>query len=415
MAGGYALSMAYENKTVDYVYDLLINSFQEKFNSRFRLLPKSFIVVLSKVFAGVFVILYKQVGWFYLQLFPDTASFETVDILGHTINPLVQLGKLFGVGEPTSGQTWEGRIAVSVVSEGRAITAGTQLKSDKTGFVYLVSQTVTTENESVTVPVYCSQPGTAGNLEAGDTLKFVSPLGFVATSAIVTESTLTGTDDESEEHYRSRVVNRYSSQPQGGALSDYRSWAFDAEGVLQTYPYNGENSPGDVEIYVAGITDIYPDRVPDRALCVAVGEACTFDPETGIANRRPLTAILDPENDGTYLNIKPVSIVSVDVYVTDVTGIDPSDFGASFKSSLNTYLLGREPYIRGLSDDNNRTNVIQTNSLISIANTVATSLKGQFGTVTMQIEEITLANYTLGKGELSALGKLFVNGVEYED
>ena len=103
------------------------------------------------------------------------------------------------------------------------------------------------------------------------------------------------------------------------------------------------------------------------------------------------------------------------MYVTDVTGIDPSDFGASFKSSLNTYLLGREPYIRGLSDDNNRTNVIQTNSLISIANTVATSLKGQFGTVTMQIEEITLANYTLGKGELSALGKLFVNGVEYED
>ena len=387
--------MAYENKTVDYVYELLINSFQEKFNSRFRLLPKSFIVVLSKVLAGVFVILYKQVGWFYLQLFPDTASFETVDILGHTINPLVQLGKLFGVGEPTSGQTWEGRIAVSVVSEGRASTAGTQLKSERTGLVYLVNQTVTTENESVTVPVYCSQPGTAGNLEAGDTLKFVSPLGFVATSAIVTESTLTGTDDESEEHYR--------------------SWAFDAEGVLQTYPYNGENSPGDVEIYVAGITDIYPDRVPDRALCVAVGEACTFDPETGIANRRPLTAILDPENDGTYLNIKPVSIVSVDVYVTDVTGIDPSDFGASFKSSLNTYLLGREPYIRGLSDDNNRTNVIQTNSLISIANTVATSLKGQFGTVTMQIEEITLANYMLGKGELSALGKLFVNGVEYED
>ena len=31
--------MAYENKTVDYVYNLLIESFQEKFNNRLRLLP----------------------------------------------------------------------------------------------------------------------------------------------------------------------------------------------------------------------------------------------------------------------------------------------------------------------------------------------------------------------------------------
>ena len=62
--------MAYENKTVDYVYGLLIQSFQDKFNNKFRLLPKSFVVVLSKIFAGVFVILYKLGGWFYLQLWP---------------------------------------------------------------------------------------------------------------------------------------------------------------------------------------------------------------------------------------------------------------------------------------------------------------------------------------------------------
>ena len=63
--------MAYENKTVDYVYNLLINSFQEKFNNSLRLLPKSFIVVLSKVLAGIFVILYKLAGWNLLQMFPD--------------------------------------------------------------------------------------------------------------------------------------------------------------------------------------------------------------------------------------------------------------------------------------------------------------------------------------------------------
>ncbi|MBQ1591054.1 MAG: hypothetical protein II077_03325, partial [Treponema sp.] len=100
----------YENKTVDYIYNLLIQSFQEKFNNRLRLLPKSFIVVLSKVLAGIFLIPYKLTGWFYLQLFPDTASFDEVDVLGYTLRPLVKLGNLFGVGNPTSGEAWEGTV-----------------------------------------------------------------------------------------------------------------------------------------------------------------------------------------------------------------------------------------------------------------------------------------------------------------
>lgn len=406
--------MAYENKTVDYVYDLLIQSFQEKFNNRLRLLPKSFIVVLAKVCAAIFVVPYKLAGWFYLQLFPDTASFDRVNVLGHDLRPLVKLGNLFGVGEPTSGQEWEGVIAAVVALEGQVIMQGAQLKSDKTGLVYVTSETVTTAGESVNLPVYCSQAGAAGNLEIGDELKFVSPLNGVEQAAAVSSVTQAGVDDETEAHYRARVVNRYSNQPQGGALSDYRIWAFDAEGVLQTYPYNGENSPGDVIIYVAGTTDVYPTRVPGRELCVAVGEACTYDPETGEANRKPLTAILDPNNDGTYLNIRPVSIVTIDLAVTGITGVDPGDFGAAFKSVAETYLLGREPYIRGLSDDNNRTNSVQTNSLIALANSVATGLKAAFGTVEMSIAGDAVESYTLGSGELCALGTLYVNGVEYE-
>lgn len=406
--------MAYENKTVDYVYNLLIESFQEKFNNKLRLLPKSFIVILSKVLSVIFVLPYKVCGWFYLQLFPDTASFDRVNVMGISLQPLVKLGVNIGVGEPTSGQAWEGLVSATVVTEGQAITAGTQLKSDVTGLMYVVSETVTTEGQSVNVPVYCVQSGSGGNLAQGDEIKFVSPLGFIAQDAVVASTTKEGLDEETADHYRARVVNRYSTQPQGGALSDYRIWSYDAPGVLQTYPYNGEDSPGDVEIYVAGNTDVYPDRVPGRELCVAVGEACTYDPETGIADRKPLTAILDPDYNGTYRNIQPVSIVTVDVYVTDVVGVDVSDFGAAYKSVCDDYLLGREPYIRGLSDENNKTNSIQKNTLIALANSVATSLKAQFGTVTMNINNVQVDNYNLDRGELSALGHLYINGDEYE-
>jgi len=280
--------------------------------------------------------------------------------------------------------------------------------------MYVVSETVTTTGASVDVPVYCVQSGSGGNLAQGDEIKFVSPLGFIAQDAVIASTTKEGLDEETADHYRARVVNRYSTQPQGGALSDYRIWSYDAPGVLQTYPYNGEDSPGDVEIYVAGNTDVYPDRVPGRELCVAVGEACTYDPETGIADRKPLTAILDPDYNGTYRNIKPVSIVTVDVYVTDVDGVDVSDFGAAYKSVCDDYLLGREPYIRGLSDENNKTNSIQKNTLIALANSVATSLKAQFGTVTMNIDNVQVDNYNLDRGKLSALGHLYINGDEYE-
>lgn len=406
--------MAYENKTIDDIYNLLIQSYQEKFNNKFRLLPKSFIVVLSKVNAAVYITLYKLAGWIYLQMFPDTASFETVNILGHSIRPLVQLGNQFGVGEPESGTAWRGTVTVKAVSQGKAITLGTQLKSDATGLVYNVSANTGIEAETVEVPIYCTQPGEAGNLSAGDEVKFVSPLGFVEQTATVSGTTQAGTDDETEEHYRSRVQAGYGPQPQGGSLTDYRTWAQGAAGVLQAYPYNDKQSPAGVLIYVAGDPSIYTDRIPDRGLCVAVGEACTYDPDTGKASRKPLTAVLDPDYNETYANIKPVEVTAFDVRVTDMTGAVFADFCASVHSELTAYFEGREPFIRGLDDENARVDSILRNAVISVVNGVATSMQAQFGTATVQTDGAATESYTLGQGELCKLGDLYVNGVKYE-
>jgi hypothetical protein len=407
--------MAYTNKSVDYVYNLLIDSFQEKFNSTLRLLPKSFINVLSKVLAGVFVILYKLSGWFYLQLFPDTASFESVDILGHTIRPLIQLGNLFGVGEPNSGTAWKGTVKATVLIEGKTITLGTPLKSDKTGLLYNVSENTALSGTECEIPVYCVQSGEDGNLSEGDVLKFVSPLSSVKQETEVTGTTQAGTDEETEEHYRSRVVSGYGSRTQGGSLVDYRTWAFDVSGVLQTYIYNNERSPAGVLIYVAGDPDIYEGRIVDRNLCVAVGQACTYDPDTGKANRKPLTAILDPAGDETYTNVRSVTVTEFDVYVTEMDGALSDDFGHSAKSELETYFEGREPLIRGLDNEDNKTDLITKNSVIAVVNGVATTLKATFGTVKLELSEREVDSYTLGMGELCALGKLYINGEEYED
>ena len=406
--------MAYENKTIDDVYNLILTALQQQFNNRLRLLPKAFIVVLAKILAAFYIIPFKLCGWFLLQIFPDTASYSKVNVLGHTIRPLVKLGDQFGVQRPMEGKAWQGVIIVKRLAENKSVALGTQLKSDITGFIYLVAESTELDEDEKRVEVYCTENGIDGNLADGDVLTFVNPIDFAEKNADVSETTVKGTDNEREESYRRRVVNRYSTQPQGGALADYRIWAYDVAGVLQSYPYNDEDSPGGVVIYVAGTTDLFPTRVPDSALLVAVGKACTYDPDTGMASRKPLTAILDPQGNETYPNIKPVRITRFNVHVTGLTGATAADFGESLKSELETYFNNREPYIRGLSNDNNRTDSILRNSLISIANSVALSMKATFDTVTMNTSGPVIAEYTLGKGELAALGDLYINGVIYE-
>ena len=324
---------------------------------------------------------------------------------------------MFGVSKPTKGDAWNGTITVSVIEPEaeKVLQQGTQLKSDLTGLLYCVSENTTLDAESVEVSVYCTTSGTEGNLDDGSALEFVNPLAICEQNTSVSSTIQSGTEDETEAHYRKRVQTRYSTQPQGGALADYSNWAYDVAGVLQTYPYNDENSPGGVLLYVAGNSDLYTDRIPDSALLKAVGNACTYDPDTGVQNRKPVTAIIDPAGDETYTNVKPVQVTSINIFVTGLDGIAAADFGADFKAAVSDFLLDREPYIRGLSDDNNRTDSVLRNSLAGIANDICTSYKGDFGSLAMNAGGASLNSYTLGQGELCKLGDLYIDGVLYEE
>nr|DAI37131.1 MAG TPA: Baseplate J like protein [Caudoviricetes sp.] len=405
--------MAYKNKTIEEVQQLLIRSFEHEFNTQLRILPKSFIKILCKVFAGVFIVVYKLVGWYFLQMFPETADWKEVTILGVRLRPLVKLGVLFGVGEPLAGVQWRGIITIDVLTQGSVLYSGTQLKSSVTGKLYIVEETKTLLQTKETVSVVCTEIGTAGNLEKNDTLNFVNPYGFIKTEAIVSDVARVGLDNELESSYRNRVINRFRLQPQGGALADYRIWASEVPGVLNVYPYNDKEQPGGVLLYVSGISDVYVDRIPDKGLLKKVGEACTYDPETGRATRKPLTAMLDPKNDGSYSNVKPVSVAVFDVVITGVSGIVPADFAQVVKPALQNYFLERDLYIRGLSDDNNRTNVISKNHVITVINQIAVSVKAIFETAEIRKDGKVAPLYTLDNGELAKLGALTIDGVQY--
>lgn len=400
--------MAFENKTIEQVNNLIISGIEAELNTKFRLLPKSFIRVLAKVLSAVFITLYKQQAWIFLQMFVDTASFGEVEILGRKIRPLVMWGNLVGIGEPEGATQWQGKIKVEVASVNTYLDQGTQFVDPATGLIYITNETVLLKNPFEEIAVKCAESGVAGNVEVDDELNVASPYFNIGKKAVVCEVTDKAVDEESESSYRYRVKSRWQVQPQGGALYDYRKWASDVSGVLQTYIYKDDDSAAGVLIYVVSDDET---RIATPGILKEVGEACSYDPITG-EGRKPVTAVLDPENDGSYANIRACSISSFTVYVDDFEGNEIDSFKSSCKTNFDSYFMEREPFVRGLSVDNNRADRISSVNLTSIANDIAEGVSGYFEKIRLEKNGEIITDYTLGKGELAKLEKLYVNGVE---
>lgn len=402
--------MAFENKTVEDVYELIIDGLQRELNVQFRLLPKSFVRVLAKVMAGVYITLYKQEAWIFLQMFVDTATFDEVEVLGRRIRPLVLWGELVGVGSPGDPTQFTGTIQVTTVNSREYVEEGTQLKNSATGKIYITTETKLLANPTEAIHIKCVEPGSAGNLSVDDELTFVNNIGCVDRKAILTAVGITGTDSETETNYRERVRSRWRTQPQGGSLADYRMWAAEVSGVYQTYIYKDDDTSSGVIIYVAGDGDVYTDRIPTSELCKQVGERCTYD-EEGTA-RKPIGAVLDPDANETYSNVKPVTVKPFIVSVTGYSGESLQQFKESAKSQIKSYLEEREPYVRGLSVDNDKKNRISDFNISSILTEICEEYSSYFTGVSVTSGGSSITAYTLGRGELAKLDKLYINGVE---
>jgi uncharacterized phage protein gp47/JayE len=171
--------------------------------------------VLGTVVAGLQDSQFGYLDWQTKEAVPVTADGEY----------LIGWGSLRGVAlEAAAAAT--GTASVAGATPSSAIGDGLQLQRSDGALYTTVGSTTVAGDGTATVNVTASAAGSISNCTPGQTLSWVSPVaGLPETVTVVSLSG--GTDVETNEHYRTRMLQAWANPPQGGDLADYVKWCFD--------------------------------------------------------------------------------------------------------------------------------------------------------------------------------------------
>lgn len=206
--------------------------------------------VAARALAGAVYGLYGHQAWIADQQLPDTCEEEM----------LLRLAKLRPIRDrlPAVPATGSASFAGNA---GAVLDADTLLQRDD-GVQFKVAATVAGNAGSVTLEAV--EAGVLGNTIAGAKLKLVSPVLGIVDGFTVTGDGLTGgTDQESIEALRVRVIRSYRQLPHGGNPDDYVTWALEVPGVTRAWVRRRWVGPGTVGLFV--LRDGDPDPIPNAA------------------------------------------------------------------------------------------------------------------------------------------------------
>jgi uncharacterized phage protein gp47/JayE len=151
--------------------------------------------------------------------------------------------------------------------------------------------------------VMAQEPGADGNSPVGTILTLGSSLPGIQTDSVVTAAITGGADVETEDEFRSRMLQVYRNPPQGGAKADYERWALEVPGVTRAWCNPLGMGAGSVLVYFM-MDDVhaagggFPVGTNGVAAAETRAAAATGD-QLVVANyifnpkRQPVTALVD--------------------------------------------------------------------------------------------------------------------------
>jgi uncharacterized phage protein gp47/JayE len=203
----------------------------------------SILRVLSDVMGALCHLTLQYVDWLALQLLPDTAETEWLDRHGQIW--LVNADGTVGRKQATfaTGTVLATGVIGSVVPLGSILHASTTTVGIVGIHNYQTTLQVFIGTGPTSIPVVALEPGTQGNLLSDSFMEFASPPAGVDTNVAVI-SVDGGTEPETDDELRARVLLRIRQPPMGGDAKDYVQWTLAVPGVTRAWSFPNEMGIG---------------------------------------------------------------------------------------------------------------------------------------------------------------------------
>ena len=270
--------MPFQRPTLQQIIDRIVGDFNSRVENASTFLRRSVFMILARVVGGAHHLLYGFLDFMKRQLFILTADAEFLEKHGNEYGIARNVGVKAAGGGSGTGTT------------GLTVPADTKLQS-VSGNVYTVDTAVTIAGGAFTVALTAEDYGQEYNESAGVSLTFVSPISGIDTTVLIgSDGLINGTDEETDDAYRNRLLSRKRQPPHGGADFDYVAWALEVSGTTRAWTiaqYQGAGTFG-----LAFVRDDDDSIVPTETQRLAM-EAYIIshtDPETGRTVGVPVTA-----------------------------------------------------------------------------------------------------------------------------
>lgn len=320
---------------------------------------KTVLDAVAAAYAAQFKLAYLYLSDIQNNVFPDTAdTFEQ----GGTLDRLGNIYLNRNKRPATSGY-----YRVSLTGEiGSVIRSGITFKSNDEAlnaskiFILDVEYTLVGND---TIEIRAIEGGLDSALNINDSLTITEPVIGVENEVYITEIVSSPLSEETIEDYRASILESIQLEPQGGAKTDYRLWAKDAQGVRLVYPYVKDGEAGVVQLYVEATESDSIDGLgtPTQEILDSVAEVVSFNPDetiiTEYRGRKPIQVTLE---------VISISLNPVDVTITSINE-DTTEIRASLRENISNYLKNIRPYVDGADLARNKNDILYLAKIQSVS------------------------------------------------
>lgn len=386
--------------TLSQLYTSILSDLETEMGANVPVFGKNFLRAIASVQAGKLWLKYKALAFLQKNIFIDTADREST---GGTLERFgrVKLGR--NPFPATAGQ-----YVVQVTGQiGAIIKANSTFKSNddsqSPGKLFVLDNQYTLVSTTDSITIRALEAGLESKLSVADQLTATAPIANVNSIVVVLSESVEPLAAEDIEEYRRKGMDAYKLEPQGGAGSDYRLWAADAQGVQQSYPFAKTGFANEINLFVEATIDDSIDGkgTPSGAILTDVESVVEMDPDVtqplSARGRRPLGVF--------QVHYLPVTPKDVDIDIEDFDGITPEIETLLFNAIKEATDTVR-PFVSSVDVLEEKNDILDKNKLIAI---ILNARPGSiFTNITLKIDGVPMNTYTFMNGDIP-----YLNTVNY--